>query len=156
MKTAPYYILSALALSAVISLAITGLVFGASTMDEQYKASLEAIKVTYETNKASCDNFTGNKKDICQTQAIAMRNNAKADLDAEKGGTRKASMAASKEKVLSSYKIAVEACDDLPSNLQSYCVANAKTNRDQALATIEANVGEFNGGDTNIKVETNN
>jgi len=130
------------ALSGLLLLAITSLVFGASTtaneMGEQYKTSLEAINTTYDANKASCDNFSGNKKDVCKAQAKAMRDNAKADLDAENSGTEKASMEASKEKVLSSYKIAKEACDDLPRNLQSFCVENAKTNRDKALATIES------------------
>ncbi|BCM26260.1 hypothetical protein [Methyloradius palustris] len=138
MKTARNYALSSWALSGLVLLAITGLVFGASTVDEQYKASIDAVNATYDANKASCDNFSGNKKDVCKAQAKAMRDNAKADLDAEKSGTEKASMEASKEKVLSSYKIAKEACDDLPSNLQSFCVENAKTNRDKALATIEA------------------
>ena len=138
IKTARNSALSSWALSGVVLLAITGLVFGASTVDEQYKASIDAVNVSYDANKASCDNFSGNKKDVCQAQAKAMRDNAKADLDAEKSGTEKASMEASKEKVLSSYKIAKEACDDLPANLQSFCVENAKNNRDKALATIEA------------------
>jgi hypothetical protein len=138
IKTARNYALSRLTLSGLLLLAITGLVFGASTVDEQYKASLDAINATYDANKASCDNFSGNKEDICQTQAKAMRDNSKADLDAEKKGTEKATLEASKEKVLSSYKIAKEACDDLPANLQLFCVENAKTNRDKALATIEA------------------
>src|SRR5450830_1091093 len=146
IKTARNCALSSFVLSGLLLLAITGLVFGASTVDEQYKASLDAINATYDANKASCDNFSGNKKDVCQAQAKAMRDNAKADLDAEKSGTEKASMEASKEKVLNSYKVAKEACDDLPANLQSFCLENAKTNRDKALATIEAS----------SKAETNN
>jgi uncharacterized iron-regulated membrane protein len=146
IKTARNCALSSFVLSGLLLLAITGLVFGASTVDEQYKASLDAINATYDANKASCDNFSGNKKDVCQTQEKAMRDNSQADLDVEKTGTEKASMQASKEKVLSSYKIAKEACDDLPANLQSFCVENAKTNRDKALATIEAS----------SKAETNN
>jgi hypothetical protein len=119
-------------------LAISNLVFGASTLDEQCKVSLDSINSTYDENKASCDHFTGNKKDICQAQAKAMLDNAKADLDAEITGTEKASLEASKEKVFSSYKIAKEACEDLPANLQSFCLENAKINRDKALGTIAA------------------
>jgi len=132
-------VVGALALSGLLFLAIAGHVFGASTSDEQYKTDVEAINATYDANKASCKNFSGNKKDVCQEQAKAMRNNARADLDAEKQGTVKANIEATKEKVMNSYKVAKEACDNLPANLQSFCVTNAKANRDKALAEIEAN-----------------
>ena len=79
----------------------------------------------YEIAKEACDAKSGNDKDVCQTDAKAARDKAKADLKANKAiaEARDDQMEA---KLKADYKAASERCDSLSGHAKDSCQASAK------------------------------
>lgn len=90
----------------------------------------------YSVAKEKCDDFAGNRKDVCLKEAKAARVRAKADAkadrkvsEARKDADKISSEArrdASEDKRDAEYKVALERCDAFSGDAKSRCVQDAK------------------------------
>ncbi|MEZ0232275.1 MAG: hypothetical protein ACAH12_05520 [Methylophilaceae bacterium] len=128
----------------------------AETISEmEYDTGMNQIDVTYNADKASCEDFSGNKKDICLEQAKTIKSTSQSVLEARYKGTNTAYLAAAREKANGNYNVSEQVCDDYAGDTKALCLAKAKAERDSALADIEANrkVYEARKEATDKKVE---
>src|SRR5665647_140995 len=146
-----------------IALAI-GLIFSAGAMAEsmtknQYKSHVKSIESEYKVDKAGCDSFAGNAKDICVAEAKGKQSVVKAELEANYKPSVKARYKAHVAKADADYSVAIEKCDDKAGNDKDVCVkeakaakvhqiADAKTQMKSKKANAEANE---KSGDANAK-----
>jgi septal ring factor EnvC (AmiA/AmiB activator) len=86
----------------------------------------EQIDDQYKLDKKRCDAMKGNEKDICQEQAEATRDKAKADAKAGKEKAE-ASHDAARTRNEADYKVGKEKCDALSGNAKDACIADLKT-----------------------------
>jgi len=88
--------------------------------------SNEQINDQYKLDKKRCDALKGNQKDVCQQQAEATRDKAKADA---KAGKEKAEAThdAAKTRNEADYKVGKEKCDAMSGNAKDACLADLKT-----------------------------
>jgi len=84
------------------------------------------IDTQYKSDQKRCDALKGNDKDVCQQQAKATRDNAKADAKQAKEQAE-SRHDATKEKRANDYKVATEKCDAMSGNAKDACMADAKT-----------------------------
>src|SRR5437867_6563051 len=75
--------LSAIALALVIGLAFSVDAMDKSMSKEQYKSLEKNLEAKYKVDKAGCNSFAGNAKDICIAEAKGKMNIAKAELEAK-------------------------------------------------------------------------
>jgi len=152
-----------------------GLAFSAGAMAEsmtknQYKSHVKSIESEYKVDKAACDSFAGNAKDICVAEAKGKQSVAKAELEANYKPSVKARYDANVAKAEADYSVAIEKCDDKAGNDKDVCVkeakaakvhqiADAKTQMKSKNANAEANeksgdaqaVANEKSGDANAK-----
>jgi hypothetical protein len=152
-----------------------GFVFSAGAMAEsmtknQYKSHVKSIESEYKVDKAACDSFAGNAKDICVAEAKGKQNVAKAELEVNYKPSVKARYDANVVKADADYSVATEKCDDKAGNDKDVCVkeakaakvhqiADAKTQMKSKNANAEANeksgdaqaVANEKSGDANAK-----
>ena len=125
------------ALAAAVLLAATG---AFAAMDKtEYSASKDRISATYKADKATCDSFSGNAKDICVEQAKGKENVSRAELEASYTGKADDYNKVEVVKADASYAVAKETCDDKGGNAKDVCVAEAKANHTKALADAKLN-----------------
>ncbi|MCW0206860.1 hypothetical protein WHX56_19940 [Achromobacter veterisilvae] len=88
--------------------------------------SNEQIDDQYKLDKKRCDAMKGNQKDVCQEQAEATRDKARADA---KAGKEKAEAThdAAKTRNEADYKVGKEKCDAMSGNAKDACLADLKT-----------------------------
>ncbi|MGY6272256.1 hypothetical protein ACXIUT_21425 [Achromobacter denitrificans] len=88
--------------------------------------SSQQIDDQYKLDKKRCDAMKGNQKDVCQEQAEATRDKAKADA---KAGKEKAEAThdAAKTRNDADYKVGKEKCDAMSGNAKDACLADLKT-----------------------------
>jgi len=121
-----------------ITLAL-GLAFSTGAMAEsitknQYKSHLQSIKSEYKVDKAACDSFSGNVKDICVAEAVGKQNVAEAELEANYKPSAKTRYEANVAKATASYSVAIEKCDDKAGNEKDVCVKEAKAAKVHQIA----------------------
>lgn len=109
----------ALCLSALAFQASAQVGTGAVRSDDQ-------IDNQYKMDKKQCDGMKGNAKDVCQQQAEANRDKAKADAKAGKEQAE-SSHDAAKARNDADYKVGKEKCDGMSGNAKDACMANLKT-----------------------------
>ena len=97
-------------------------------------ATKARISADYKADKAACDSFSGNAKDICVEQAKGKENIARAELEANYSGKAADFNKLEVVKADASYAIAKEMCDDKGGNAKDVCVAEAKSSHTKALA----------------------
>ncbi|QVQ28110.1 hypothetical protein [Achromobacter deleyi] len=110
-----------------VALCLSALAFQASAqMGAGTVRSDDQIDNQYKMDKKQCDGMKGNAKDVCQQQAEANRDKAKADA---KAGKEKAesSHEAAKARNEADYKVGKEKCDGMSGNAKDACMANLKT-----------------------------
>ena len=112
--------------------------FAATGDKTDYKAAKDRISAENKADKAVCDSYSGNKKDICAAEAKMKRDVAKADLDANLKNTADARRAAVIKKVDAEYDVAKEKCDDLAGNAKDVCVKDAKAAREKAKTSAKS------------------
>jgi uncharacterized membrane protein YqiK len=122
----------------VIVLAI-GLAFSAGAMAEsmtknQYKSDVKSIESEYKVDKAGCDSFARNAKDICVAEAKGKQSVAKADLEANYKPSIKTRYDARVAKAEADYSVAIEKCDDKAGNDKDVCVKEAKATKVHQIA----------------------
>lgn len=86
----------------------------------------EQIDNQYKMDKKQCDGMKGNAKNVCQEQAEANRDKAKADA---KAGKEKAESShdAAKARNDADYKVGREKCDAMSGNAKDACMADLKS-----------------------------
>ncbi|MFO1336904.1 MAG: hypothetical protein U1F53_01495 [Burkholderiaceae bacterium] len=106
--------------------AMAHLQYQLTNSDKDRRDYLEArYEARYEVAKESCDSQAGNPRDVCQAQAKAARDKAKADLKANVA-IREAQDDALEARWKADYKVAREQCDTLDGAAKESCVASAK------------------------------
>lgn len=85
-----------------------------------------AIKMNYDQAMKRCDTLKGNEKDVCEKEAKAQREGAKADAKEAKKDAE-AHQEAVEDKREADYKVAKEKCDALSGDAKDACQAEAKT-----------------------------
>ena len=83
--------------------------------DTQYKADMQR-----------CKPLKGNAQDVCQKDAKAARERARADDKAARKGTPEARADAGESKAKAEYKAAMERCESLTGKDQTACETKAK------------------------------
>jgi len=74
---------------------------------------------------------------VCEAQAKAKENVAKAELDYKRSGTERDRMNVAETKAKSDYDVAKEKCEDQASDKQSACKKEAKAAEESALAAAK-------------------
>lgn len=85
----------------------------------------EQIDNQYKMDKKQCDGMKGNAKDVCQQQAEATRDKARADAKAGKEKAE-ANRDATKARNDADYKVGKEKCDGMSGNAKDACMADLK------------------------------
>lgn len=99
-----------------------------------YKIDKQRISATYKLDKATCDSFKDNAKDVCVEEAKAKEKVGKAELEFNYTGKAKDGNKVLVAKAESAYSVAKEKCDDLAGNAKDVCVKEAKAVEAKALA----------------------
>ena len=126
------------AIAAAISLAFSAAALADTMTKSEYKAAKEGIQANYLANKASCDPFVGNSKDICLVEAKGKENVALAELSEKNRPGRKAHYDVRVAIADSEYGAAKEKCDDMVGNAKDVCVKEAKAAHTAAKADASA------------------
>ena len=110
---------------------------------EEYKTRKDSIEQRYDAAKDQCKSLSGNGNDVCKAQAVADKDIAVADLDAQDKNTQSARTDAAKQRAKSTYDVSVEKCGNLAGNSKDVCKTTAKADRDKSLADIDANKDRY-------------
>ena len=100
----------------------------AATGDKiDYKAAKDRVSAEYKADKAACDKFSGNQKDICVEQAKGQGKAALAETEYNyTGKPADADKVAVDERRDADYRLAAEKCDSLAGDAKSACISAAK------------------------------
>lgn len=129
---------------AIAAMFAAGSAFAATGNKTDYDASKDRIGAEYKSDKAACDTYSGNKKDICVEQAKAKESVAKAEAEYNYTGKPADSNKIAVAKADGEYAVAKEMCDDKGGNAKDVCKTEAKSAHTKALADAKLNkkVGE--------------
>lgn len=118
--------------------------FSATGNKADYEASKDRISAEYKADKAACDSYSGNKKDICQEQAKGKEKVAKAEAEFNYTGKAADGNKVAVEKADADYAVAKEMCDDKGGSDKDVCRTEAKSVHTKALADAKMSkkVGE--------------
>ncbi len=100
----------------------------------EYSAGKSRISADYKTDKAACDSFTKNAKDVCVEQAKGKEKVAKAELEHDYSGKESDWIKVLKTRADADYAVAKEKCDDRSGNDKDVCKKEAKATQTSALA----------------------
>ena len=136
--------------------------FAAAGNKADYTAAKDRIGAEYKADKAACDAYNGNKKDICVEQAKGKEKVAKAEAEYNYTGKPADSNKVAVAKADGDYAVAKEMCDDKAGNDKDVCKTEAKSTHTKALADAKMTkkVGEArkdaaeNKRDANYKLAT--
>jgi len=93
--------------------------------DDQMKVAEATYESRYAVAKERCDDFAGDKKDVCTREAKTAYEKSKADAKANKK-IADAHSDADEAKMKADYKLARERCDSLAGDAKDSCIASAK------------------------------
>jgi hypothetical protein len=119
---------------AIAALCAASGAFAATMSKADYSASKDSISDTYKSDKAACDSYSGNAKDVCVEQAKAKEKVARAELEYSYTGKDSDANKLAVAKADSSYSVSKEMCDDKGGNAKDVCVSEAKAMHTKALA----------------------
>lgn len=122
-----------------LALAITALfvfsgAFAGPMSESQYDTAKARIGSDYDTDKAACETFSGNAKDVCQDKASGKEHVARAQLEADYTGKASDANEVAVTRANAKYATAKELCDNKAGDAQNVCIAEAKATRESALA----------------------
>ena len=100
-----------------------------------YEGAKDDIKATYHAAHESCEQQSGNAKDVCMESVKGQEKVALAYLEYHYTGKEKDRLKLHEAKYEARYEVAKEKCDDLSGDAKDVCVRDAKTQRDKAKAT---------------------
>jgi hypothetical protein len=130
----------------------------AATMTKaEYKTGKTQISATYKADKAACDAFSANAKDICVEEAKAKEKIAGAELEFAYSAKVKDQTKLLEVKAKAAYEVAKEKCDDKAGNDKDVCVKEAKATEIKALADAKLGqqIGEAKKEATDDKRDAN-
>ena len=129
--------------------------FAATGDKTDYKAAKERISAENKADKAVCDSYSGNKKDICLEQAKGKEKVALAEAEFNYTGKPDDANKSAVARADADYAVAKEMCDDKGGNEKSICQTDAKSTHTKALADAKLNkkVGEARQEATEDKSE---
>lgn len=109
-----------------------------------YNAVKDRIAAEYKTDRATCDGYSDNKKDVCQEQAKGKEKVGKAEAEYNYTGKAADMDKIAVVKADSAYGVAKEMCDDKGGSEKSVCKTEAKATHTKALADakLTRKVGE--------------
>lgn len=126
------------ALAFAVGLAFSAGAMAQSMVKDDYKAGKNQSERQYKAEKAACNSFSGNAKDICIAEAKGREKVAKADLDASYKPTANSHYKARVVAAEAAYSIAKERCDDKGDTAKDVCVEEAKAAKTTAKADAKA------------------
>jgi hypothetical protein len=100
----------------------------------EYKTEKTRISADYKADKAACDAFKDNAKDVCVQDAKAKEKVALAEREFSYTGKAADQTKVLEAKAKSAYAVAKEKCDDQSGNTKDVCVKEAKAVEVKALA----------------------
>lgn len=118
--------------------------FAATGDKTEYNAAKDRIAAEYKSDKAACDSFSGNKKDVCQEKAKGKEKIALAETEYNYTGKQSDANKVAVAKADADYAVAKEMCDDKGGKDKDLCQTEAKSTHTKALADAKMNkkVGE--------------
>lgn len=118
--------------------------FAATGDKTDYKAATDRIGAEYKADKAACDKYSGNQKDVCVEQAKGKEKVAKSEAEYNYTGKADDANKIAVAKADAQYAVAKEMCDDKGGNAKDVCVTEAKAAHTKALADakLSKKVGE--------------
>lgn len=123
-----------IATAALALFATTG-AFAAGTMSKaEMNSAKDRIAADYKAEKAMCDKFSSNEKDVCLEQAKGKERVARAELTWKDTGLAKDANKLAVAKADANYEVAKEMCDDKAGNVKDVCVTEAKATHTKALS----------------------
>jgi len=126
------------ALAIVAASLVGSAAFAAQMSQAEYAAKKDQISAEYKADKAACDKFDGNNKDVCVEKAKGKEKVAKAELEFNYTGKESDSAKIAVAKADADYDVAKEMCDDKKGNDKDVCVKDAKAMHAKALADAKA------------------
>ncbi|MEO8303262.1 MAG: hypothetical protein ABI724_04020 [Betaproteobacteria bacterium] len=139
------------ALIATVGLGVASGVQANTMGKDAHDTAYKNAAAQYTTDKAACNNLSGNAKDICVEEAKGKEKVAKAEADAAYKNTPKAREAARTARADASYNVAKEKCDDQTGNAKDVCVKEAKAAH--VRATADAKVDRVAADTRNASAE---
>ena len=119
---------------ALAALLAAGSTWAATTSKADYNAGKDHISADYKADRAACDSYSGNAKDICVERAKGKESVARAELEANHSGKPADFSKVEVVRADANYAVAKEMCDDKAGNAKDVCVAEAKAAHTKALA----------------------
>ncbi len=120
--------LAAVAFSVMAFTSVQAATAAEQQAESQYKAAMER-----------CKPLKGNAQDVCEKDAKAARDSAKADDKAARKGTPEARADAGESKARAEYKAAMERCESLKGKEHDACESKAKATLDRRQADADKN-----------------
>ncbi len=99
-----------------------------------YDAAKDRIASEFKADKATCDGYSDNKKDVCQLQAKGKEKVARAEAEHNYSGKPADMHKIAMVKADSAYEVAKEMCDDKGGSEKDVCNAEAKSTHTKAVA----------------------
>ena len=126
-----------------ILIATTLLTLNACTTDSlgdaKYKAAVARAHEDHMLALRDCDNFAGDAKSLCRTEAGVAQSKSVATAKAENLGTTAALAQAERDNVNADWSLAKEKCHKFGGDAKTECLAQARATYDASVAEIEAN-----------------
>ena len=126
------------AIATAIALAFSVGAMATSMSKDAYKAGKASIATEYKSDRAGCDSFSANAKDICIAEAKGIEKVAKAELEAGYKPSRENRYKVSIARAEADYSVATEKCDDKAGNVKDVCIKEAKAAQIAAKADAKA------------------
>jgi hypothetical protein len=124
---------------AVAALLATTAAFAATMTKSEYAAAKDRIEADFKAEKSSCDQSSGNAKDVCKQRASGNEKVARAELEYRQSGLASDGNKVAVATADAHFAVSRELCDDQAGQAKSVCVTEAKTTHTKALADAKLN-----------------
>lgn len=122
-----------------VVLAIAGLGACSSAQKKEHDANVTRAERDYAKAKQHCDqDLAGNAEEVCEAEAKAQRERAKAGAEAVYEDTPKARYEKRLTDADADYKVAMQRCDDLAGDDKDVCQKDAKAARARSREDAKA------------------
>ncbi len=107
--------------------------------DAKYKAAIARAHEDHMLTLRDCDQYSGDAKALCRTEANVAQSRTVAAAKAENLGTAAALTQAERDNVRADWVLAKEKCNQFGGDTRAECLAKAGAARDAAFKEIDAN-----------------
>ena len=127
----------------IITRSLTAAAFSLAAFTSAYAANDPAddaakrADTEYKIAMERCEPMKGNAQDVCEKEAKAARDKAKANADVAKKGTPESRADAGETKAKADYRVAMERCESLKGKEQDACESTAKASLDRKQADAD-------------------